>query len=71
MNWISMEEKQPKHRQDCVVLAASGRVYRVIAHKNWLGGFCMGDGKTGIAIENVTHWMNFVKPNDGSQETGD
>lgn len=63
MNWIELTEKPPKQRQDCIVLTESGGVYRVIAHNKWLGGFCMGDGKTGIAIDNVTHWVPFVRPN--------
>jgi len=63
MNWISLKDKKPKQKEDCIVINERGDVFRAIAHNDWAGGFCQGDGKNGIAVQRVTHWMKFKTPN--------
>jgi hypothetical protein len=62
MDWIDILVTRPKEKQDCVVLTEAGAVSRALAHKSWGGGFCCGDGQTGVAVQNVTHWVPFKSP---------
>ena len=65
MEWQPIETA-PKQKQDCIVLTKDGAVFRAISHKGWQGGFCIGDGKTGIALYGVTHWMLFTEPSNAA-----
>ena len=64
MDWVDIQKRKPKQKQDCIVLTATGSVRRAMAHKEWLGGFCEGDGKDGLCVADVTHWLSMQMPSN-------
>ena len=61
--WIDVSVKPPRQGSYVIILTEDGAIHKAKATKEWLGGFCIGNGQSGtIPRSPVTHYMRFKKP---------
>ncbi len=61
--WIDVKAKPPRQGSYVIILTEGGLIHKAKATKGWLGGFCIGDGKSGtIPLSPVTHYIPFKEP---------
>jgi hypothetical protein len=61
--WIDVTVKPPRQGSYVIILTEGGLIHKAKATKKWLGGFCIGDGKSGtIPSSPVTHYIPFKEP---------
>ena len=61
--WIDVTVKPPRQGSYVIILTEEGAIHKAKATKGWLGGFCIGNGKSGtIPLSPVTHYIPFKEP---------